>query len=177
MATTSGSRVLSKPLANTCVHPDRSGRCALAARRSILESREDSQACHQNFCSELVSAAHWKPPRVLILLCLGAVNHGLHDGRIAPRTACQFRCVIEVESESLVLTASVNAKISSSGLIEVFGSGARWRVGIAHILRHHALSVEERTVEGDGGAHHLSESIRLVIVERQDHLFELMVQR
>ena len=50
------------------------------------------------------------------------------------------------------------------------------KVGIAHILQDHALGVKERTVERDGGTPDFRIGVGLAVVERQDRMFQLVIE-
>src|SRR5579884_756676 len=48
---------------------------------------------------------------------------------------------------------------------------------IHHILLQHALRIEEGAIQGDGGAHNAPPLLRLLIIEREQHVFQVVVQR
>lgn len=50
-------------------------------------------------------------------------------------------------------------------------------VGFDCVFPDHALGVEVGGVEGDGVAHHSDEMVALIVIEREDDVFELVVKR
>lgn len=52
----------------------------------------------------------------------------------------------------------------------------RGEIRIEHVLRDHALGVKERPTERDGGTHHCSIGIGLLVKHWQDFVFEFVVE-
>ena len=51
------------------------------------------------------------------------------------------------------------------------------KIGFDRVFLDHPLGVEVGGVEGDGVAHHSDEVVALVMIEREDDVFQLMVKR
>jgi len=51
------------------------------------------------------------------------------------------------------------------------------KISFRHVLQHHALRVEEGTVERDGVPHDVDEPVAIVVEERNDYSLQLVVER
>jgi len=50
-------------------------------------------------------------------------------------------------------------------------------IGFENVLLHHPLGVEEGAVDGDAVAHDVEEAVAVVVVFRNYHIFQLLVEK
>src|SRR5713226_2745064 len=81
------------------------------------------------------------------------------------RTGCAES---RARSSSALLSSPVNWQAHPASSTQI-------RVG--DVLLHHALRVEERTVDGDGVLHDFQEFSAIVVVHRKNHTFQLVIKR
>jgi len=46
---------------------------------------------------------------------------------------------------------------------------------IEHIFLYHPMSIEERTIDGNGIAHHIDETVTVMIVHRKDYVLQFVI--
>jgi hypothetical protein len=46
---------------------------------------------------------------------------------------------------------------------------------IEHIFLHHPMGIEERTIDGNGIAHHIDETVAIMVVHRKDDVLQFVI--